>query len=67
VGISAQAYNIMTHSMNLDEIAKADVNIHLCLHNVSLLDLSKANYLAKRGYNIVARNITRIKEILNIN
>ena len=67
VGISAQAYNIMTHSVNMDEIAKADVNVHLCLHNVSLLDVSKANYLAKRGYNIVARNITKIKEMLEIN
>lgn len=67
VGISAQAYNIMTHSINIDEIAKANVNIHLCLHNVSLLDVSKANYLAKRGYNIVARNITKIKEMLGIN
>ena len=67
VGISAQAYNIMTHSINMDEISKADVNIHLCLHNVSLLDVSKANYLANRGYNIVARNVTKIKEMLEIN
>lgn len=67
VGISTQAYNIMTHSINMDEIQKADVNIHLCLHNVSLMDVSKANYLAKRGYNIVARNILKIKEILSTN
>ena len=67
VGISTQAYNIMTHSINWEEISKADVNIHLCLTNVSLLDVSKANYLVKRGYNIVARNITKIKEMLEIN
>lgn len=66
VGISAQAYNIMTHSINMDEIAKADVNVHLCLNNVSLLDVSKAGYLAKRGYNIVASNIAKIKEMLEI-
>jgi len=67
VGISTQAYNIMTHSINMDEIAKADINIHLCLHNVSLLDVSKANYLVKRGYNIVVRNIVKIKEMLERN
>lgn len=67
VGISTQAYNIMTHSVNMDEIASADVNVHLCLSNVSLLDVSKATYTAKRGYNIVARNIIRIKEMLEIN
>ena len=67
VGISTQAYNIMTHSINMDEIASADVNVHLCLHNVSLLDVSKAGYLAKRGYNIVARNILQIKQMLEIN
>jgi len=67
IGISAQAYNIMTHSINMDEIAKADINIHLCLHNVSLLDVSKANYLVKRGYNIVVRNIVKIKEMLERN
>ena len=67
VGISTQAYNIMTHSVNMDEIVSADVNVHLCLSNVSLLDVSKANALAKRGYNIVARNIERIKQMLEIN
>jgi len=66
VGISTQAFNIMTHSSNIDEINKADVNIQLCLNNVSLLDVSKAAYVAKRGYNIVARNIIRIKEMLGL-
>ncbi|MBQ8044401.1 MAG: patatin-like phospholipase family protein [Clostridia bacterium] len=66
VGISTQAFNIMTHSSNMDEIASADVNVHLCLHNVSLLDVSKATYTAKRGYNIVARNILKIKEMIGI-
>ena len=51
----------------MDEINTADVNVHLCLNNVSLLDLSKATYAAKRGYNIVARNIMKIKEMLGIN
>ena len=66
VGISTQAFNIMTHSSNMDEIAMADLNIHLCLNNISLLDLSKSTQIAKRGYNIVARNIVKIKEMLDI-
>lgn len=66
VGISTQAFNIMTHSSNEEEITAADVNIRLCLNNVSLLDVSKATYVAKRGYNIVARNIIKIKEMLGI-
>ncbi len=65
VGISTQAFNIMTHSSNMDEIAMADLNIHLCLNNISLLDLSKSTQIAKRGYNIVARNIVKIKEMLD--
>ncbi len=66
VGISSQAFNIMTHSSNMEEINTADVNVHLCLNNVSLLDISKATYAAKRGYNIVAKNIIKIKELLGI-
>lgn len=64
VGISTQAFNIMTHSSNIDEINTADVNVMLCLNDVSLLDISKATYVAKRGYNIVAKNIEKIKELL---
>ena len=66
VGISTQAFNIMTHSSNMDEVSTADVNIRLCLDNVSLLDISKATYAARRGYNMVARNIVKIKEMLGI-
>ena len=65
MGISSQAFNIMTHSSNIEEINMADVNVHLCLNGVSLLDVSKATYVAKRGYNIVARNIVKIKELLD--
>lgn len=66
IGISSQAFNIMTHSSNKDEVQKADVNVRLCLNNVSLLDLSNATYVAKRGYNIVARNINKIKKKLEL-
>ena len=66
VGISSKAFDIMTHSSNIDEVSTADVNIRLCLDNVSLLDISKATYAARRGYNMVARNIIKIKEMLEI-
>ena len=62
VGISSQAFNIMTHNSNKNEIEGADINIRLCLNKVSLLDFSNASYIATRGYNLVARNINRIKE-----
>lgn len=65
VGISSQAFNIMSHSVNYSEIENADVNLRLCLDN-SLFDMSNPVYLAKRGYNIVARNIFKIKELLNM-
>ncbi len=67
VGICTQAYNVITHSSNMGEIASADINLHLCLAEISLLDLSKTTYTARRGYNIVAKNISKIKEILDIN
>lgn len=66
VGISSQAFNIMSHNSNKEDVDNADVNIRLCLNKVSLLDFSNANYIATRGYNIVARNICRIKEKLGL-
>lgn len=66
VGISSQAFNIMAHNSNKDDIIKADVDIRLCLNKVSLLDFSNSNHIAMRGYNIVARNINRIKEKLQL-
>lgn len=64
VGISSQAFNIMSHNSNNDDVNIADVNIRLCLNNVSLLDFSNSNYIVMRGYDIVSRNICRIKERL---
>ena len=66
IGISSQAFNIMSHESNKDKVELADVNIKLCLNNVSLLDFSNATNLAHRGYNIIASNIDRIKKSLNL-
>ena len=66
IGISSQAFNIMSHESNKDKVELADVNIKLCLNNVSLLDFSNATNLAHRGYNIIANNIDRIKKSLNL-
>ena len=66
IGISSQAFNIMSHESNKDKVELADINIKLCLNNVSLLDFSNATNLAHRGYNIIASNIDRIKKSLNL-
>ncbi len=66
MGISSQAFNIMSHESNKDKVELADVNVKLCLNNVSLLDFSNATNLAHRGYNIIANNIDRIKKSLDI-
>lgn len=66
IGISEQSFNLLSHNSNISEQNMADVNIRLCIDNVSLLDFSKSNVLAVRGYNIVARNISKIKEMLKL-
>lgn len=66
VGISEQAFNILSHAATYEEQSLADVNVRLCLNNVSLLDFSNPVYVAKRGYNIIARNISEIKRRLEI-
>lgn len=66
IGISEQAFNIISHTSNNIEQYNADVNIRLCIKNISLLDFSKSQLLAKRGYNIVNRNINQIKRLLGI-
>lgn len=65
IGISEQAFNILSHSSNKSEQDLADVNIRLCINQVSLLDFSKSRMLALRGYNIVNRNIQKIKKMLD--
>ena len=57
----------MSHESNKDKVELADVNVKLCLNNVSLLDFSNATRIAQKGYNIITSNIDRIKKSLNIN
>lgn len=66
IGISEQSFNLLSHNSNISEQNIADVNVRLCIDNVSLLDFSKSSALATRGYNIVARNISKIKEMLKL-
>lgn len=66
IGISSKAFDILSHECATKEQEKADLNIKLCLNNVSLLDFSNPTYLANRGYNIVYRNIDEIKRRLGI-
>ena len=66
IGISAKAFDILSHECASKEQQNADLNIKLCLNNVSLLDFSNPTYLANRGYNIIYRNINEIKRRLGI-
>lgn len=66
IGISSQAFDILSHNSSEKEQIQADVNVKLCLNNVSLLDFSNPKYLARRGYNVIYRNIDEIKRRLGI-
>lgn len=66
IGISSKAFDILSHECATKEQENADVNVKLCLNNVSLLDFSKPTYLANRGYNVIYRNINEIKRRLGI-
>lgn len=66
IGISAQAFNILNHSSSEKEQLNADLNIKLCLNDVSLLDFTNPSYVVKRGYNIIYNNMDEIKKRLNI-
>lgn len=66
IGISEQSFNLLSHNSNISEQNIADVNVRLCIDNVSLLDFSKSQVLVTRGYNIIARNISKIKEMLDM-
>lgn len=64
IGISAQAFDILNHSSSEKEQLEADLNIKLCLNEISLLDFSNPTYVAKRGYNVIYNNIGEIKKRL---
>lgn len=66
IGISAQAFDILNHSSSEKEQLEADLNIKLCLNEISLLDFSNPTYVAKRGYNVIYNNIGEIKKRLGI-
>lgn len=66
IGISAQAFDILNHSSSEKEQLQADLNIKLCLNNISLLDFSNPAYIAQRGYNVIYNNIGEIKRRLGI-
>lgn len=62
IGITSQAFDILTHDASQEEQENSDVNIRVCTKNITLLDFSKSVYLAKKGYNLVNNNINYIKE-----
>ena len=66
IGITSQAFDILTHEASEQETENADINIRICTKNISLLDFSKSVYLAKKGYYLVNNNINYIKEKIGI-
>ena len=50
VETSVKAIDIMSHSINSDEINQADYKIDIESRNVSLLDMSKIDYMVNLGY-----------------
>ena len=67
IGITSQAFDILTHEASECEQENADINIRVCTKNISLLDFSKSVFLAKKGYYLVNNNIEYIKNKLGIN
>lgn len=64
VSVALKAFNIMSHQINEDELKKSDIVIRPKIPgNISLLDCSKTNYLAKAGYNAAKEIIHDIKSI----
>ena len=66
IGITSQAFDILTHEASEEEVKNAEVNIRVCAKNITLLDFSKSVYLAKKGYNLVNNNIGYIKGKIGI-
>ena len=62
-GISNNTIKNIFSSQNNEEMF-ADVNIKLCIKNISLFDTSKPVYLANKGYNIVNQNINKIRRLI---
>lgn len=66
IGITSQAFDLLTHEASECEQVNADINIRVCARNVTLLDFSKSVFLAKKGYFLVNNNIEYIKEKIGI-
>lgn len=64
--ISNQSFNILSHDASENEIKNADVNVRICLEDISLLDFSNPVYLATEGQKAINKNINKIKEKLEI-
>lgn len=65
ISISLKAFDIMSHQVNEEELHKSDLIIRPKIPgNISLLDCSKTNFLAKAGYNRTKEVINDIKNII---
>lgn len=65
VSVSLKAFDIMSHQINEDELHRADLVLRPDIpENISLLDCSKSNLLANRGYKAIKNNMDKIKKML---
>lgn len=65
ISISLKAFDIMSHQVNEKELHKSDLIIRPKIPaNISLLDCSKNNFLARAGYNRTKELINDIKNII---
>lgn len=65
VSVSIKSFDIMSHQVNEAELNSSDVIIRPEIPgNISLLDCSKSNFLAKAGYLQTKKIINQIKEIM---
>lgn len=65
ISISLKAFDIMSHQVNEEELHKSDLIIRPKIPaNISLLDCSKTNFVARAGYNRTKELINDIKNII---
>lgn len=67
IGITSQAFDILTHEASEKEQEYATVNIRVCTKDIPLFDFSKSVFLARKGYYLVNNNIQYLKEKIGIN
>ena len=64
IDVSLKSFDIMGHHVNQNEIEKSDFDIEIESKGISLLDISKIDYMVNLGYNTTKKNLDKIKSVL---